>query len=152
MTGTMTVTRTALTEAAQQMGLRSEASIWGRWIRFPTDRGTVYIAAAAFGRGYYMWCEAPGLRAPRLYRDARDAIEAGLTCGVNATIPPVRVTVAREPGCQHAPQAHPRVDALTRPVGGRATSTTAAHPGYSSSASQYVRRDHMPHLAASGAA
>lgn len=89
------MTRTPLTEIAHQLGLRSETSIWGRWLRFPTDRGTVYVVQAAFGHGYYMWCEAPGRRTARLYRDPRDAIEAGLMCGTRPTTPLAQVTTIR---------------------------------------------------------
>ncbi len=82
---------TPLIETAQQMGLSVDASIWGRWIRFPGDHSLVYVREAPFGQGYYVLCDAPMLRTAELYRDPREAIEAGL-----------RRTQARQSAVVHA--------------------------------------------------
>jgi hypothetical protein len=69
---------TRLVDVAQEMGLRAEASPFGRWVRFRGEQGLVYVAEAAFGQGYYTWCDTPHERTAEPYLDPTAAIQAGL--------------------------------------------------------------------------
>jgi hypothetical protein len=69
---------TRLVDVAQEMGLRAEASPFGRWVRFRGEQGLVYVAEAAFGKGYYTWCDTPHGRTAEPYLDPTAAIQAGL--------------------------------------------------------------------------
>jgi hypothetical protein len=69
---------TRLVDVAQEMGLRAEASPFGRWVRFRGEQGLVYVAEAAFGQGYYSWCDTPHGRTAEPYLDPTAAIQAGL--------------------------------------------------------------------------
>jgi hypothetical protein len=69
---------TRLLDVAQEMGLRAEASPFGRWVRFHGEQGLVYVAEAAFGQGYYTWCDTPHGRTAEPYLDPTAAIQAGL--------------------------------------------------------------------------
>ena len=69
---------TRLVDVAQEMGLRAEASPFGRWVRFRGEQGLVYVAQAAFGQGYYTWCDTPHGRTAEPYLDPMAAIQAGL--------------------------------------------------------------------------
>ena len=69
---------TRLVDVAQEMGLRAEASPFGRWVRFRGDQGLVYVAKAAFGQGYYTWCDTPYGRTAEPYLDPTAAVQAGL--------------------------------------------------------------------------
>ena len=71
-------TMTRLVDVAQEMGLRAEASPFGRWVRFRGEQGLVYVAQAAFGQGYYTWCDTPHGRTAEPYLDPMAAIQAGL--------------------------------------------------------------------------
>jgi hypothetical protein len=51
---------------------------FGRWVRFPGEQGLVYVAEAAFGQGYYTWCDTPHGRTAGPYLDPTAAIQAGL--------------------------------------------------------------------------
>ena len=62
----------------RELGLAGEASPFGRWIRIWGVHGPVYVAKAAFGRGYYTWDDAAHRRCVGPYDDAREAIRAGL--------------------------------------------------------------------------
>ena len=69
---------TRLVDVAQEMGLRAEVSPFGRWVRFRGEQGLVYVAQAAFGQGYYTWCDTPHGRTAEPYLDPMAAIQAGL--------------------------------------------------------------------------
>src|SRR5919197_1068398 len=71
-------TMTRLVDAAHEMGLRAEVSPFGRWVRFRGEQGLVYVAEAAFGQGYYTWCDTPHGRTAEPYLDPTAAIQAGL--------------------------------------------------------------------------
>src|SRR5215813_6905362 len=60
------------------LGLQGEISPLGRWARLQGERGTVYVAHAAFGEGTYSWCDTPQERTAHLYLDAAEAIQAAL--------------------------------------------------------------------------
>jgi hypothetical protein len=47
-------------------------------VRFRGEQGLVYVAEAAFGQGYYTWCDTPHGRAAEPYLDPMAAIQAGL--------------------------------------------------------------------------
>jgi hypothetical protein len=69
---------TRLVDVVQEMGLEAEGSPFGRWVRFRGEQGLVYVAQAAFGQGYYTWCDTPHGRAVEPYLDPAEAIQAGL--------------------------------------------------------------------------
>ena len=46
--------------------------------RLRGERGTVYVAEAAFGSGYYSWCDTPQQRTAQPYLDPAEAIQAAL--------------------------------------------------------------------------
>jgi hypothetical protein len=76
---------TRLVDVAQEMGLRAEASPFGRWVRFRGEQGLVYVAEAAFGQGYYTWCDTPHGRTAEPYLDPTAAIQAGLRRAARCT-------------------------------------------------------------------
>ena len=67
-----------LVAISQAMGLEAEASPRGRWIRFRSAEGHVYVSAAVFGQGYYTWDDAEHPEAVGPYIDPHEAIRAGL--------------------------------------------------------------------------
>ena|SRR5437868_1789523 len=67
-----------LNRALQDLGLEGEVSPVGRWARLRGERGTVYVAEAAFGMGYYSWCDVPQERTALPYLDPLEAIQAAL--------------------------------------------------------------------------
>jgi hypothetical protein len=75
---TGTAAMTHLVDTLERLGLAPEESLDGRWIKFRGARCAVYIVEAAWGLGYYTWCDAPHERTVEFYRDAHTAIEAGL--------------------------------------------------------------------------
>jgi hypothetical protein len=62
----------------EDLGLEGEVSPLGRWARLRGERGTVYVAHAAFGSGYYSWCDTPQEHTPHPYLDPAEAIQAAL--------------------------------------------------------------------------
>jgi hypothetical protein len=62
----------------EDLGLEGEVSPLGRWVRLHGERGTVYVAEAAFGAGYYSWCDTPQERTALPYLDPVEAIQAAL--------------------------------------------------------------------------
>jgi hypothetical protein len=75
---------TPLVEALDALGLNGEIELAGRWVRLAGERCAVYIVEAAWGTGYYTWCDDERERAVQLYRDPATAIRAGLAraaCG-----------------------------------------------------------------------
>ena len=62
----------------EDLGLEGEVSPLGRWARLRGERGTVYVAHAAFGAGYYSWCDTPQEHTAYPYLDPAEAIQAGL--------------------------------------------------------------------------
>jgi len=62
----------------EELGLEGEVSPLGRWARVQGERGTVYVAHAAFGEGYYSWCDAPQERTAQPFLDPAEAIQAAL--------------------------------------------------------------------------
>ena len=69
---------TRLVDVIQELGLRGEVSPFGRWVRLQGEQGPVYVAQAAFGQGYYSWCDTPHGHAAEPYLDPVEAIQAGL--------------------------------------------------------------------------
>jgi hypothetical protein len=69
---------TRLLDALRTLGLEGEVALAGRWVKLRGERRTVYVAEAAWGSGYYTWCDDPEERAIELYRNPTEAIEAGL--------------------------------------------------------------------------
>jgi hypothetical protein len=76
-----------LMEAMQSLGLQGEAGRSGRWIRFQRGHCAVYVVEAAWGEGYYAFCDAltedpscedPGRRSGALFLDPVRAIETCL--------------------------------------------------------------------------
>jgi hypothetical protein len=53
---------TQLTEALHRLGLEGEQSLGGRWVKLPGERCAVYVIEAAYGMGYYTWCDTPQAR------------------------------------------------------------------------------------------
>ena len=49
-----------------------------RWVRLRGEQGPVYVAHAAFGQGYYTWCDTAHGHAAEPYLDPVEAIQAGL--------------------------------------------------------------------------
>jgi hypothetical protein len=96
---------TRLVDVAQEMGLRAEVSPFGRWVRFRGEQGLVYVAEAAFGQGYYSWCDTPHGRAAEPYLDPTAAIQAGLQRAARRTadeeagrdIPPITAAARTAP-------------------------------------------------------
>ena len=62
----------------EKLGLEGEISPLGRWVRLQGEHGTVYVARAGFGTGYYSWCDSPQERNALPYLDAVEAIQAAL--------------------------------------------------------------------------
>jgi hypothetical protein len=71
-------TMTRLVDVIQELGLRGEVSPFGRWVRLRGEQGLVYVAQAAFGQGYYSWCDTPHEHVAEPYLDPVEAIQAGL--------------------------------------------------------------------------
>ncbi len=71
-------TMTRLTDALHGLGLEGEESLGGRWVKLRGERCAVYVIEAAWGMGYYTWCDDPHARAVEFYRDPVAAIQAGL--------------------------------------------------------------------------
>ena len=69
---------TRLVEALRLLSLPGEADLGGRWVKLQGERGAVYVVEAAWGHGYYTWCDVPEERAVERYRDPVEAIQAGL--------------------------------------------------------------------------
>ncbi len=69
---------TRLLEALRALGLEGEVGLSGRWVKVRGDRCSVYVYEAAWDGGYYTWCDDPGDRTVEFYRDATEAIQAGL--------------------------------------------------------------------------
>lgn len=67
-----------LVAVSRAMGLEAEASPRGRWIRFRSAEGSVYVSEAVFGQGYFTWDDAEHPEAAGPYVDPREAIRAGL--------------------------------------------------------------------------
>jgi len=60
------------------LGLEGEVSLSGRWLELRGERFTVYVAEAAWGGGYYTWCDGPDRRTVEFYLDPAEAIRNGL--------------------------------------------------------------------------
>ena len=69
---------TRLVEALRSMGLDGEITLGGRWVKLQGERCSVYVVEAAWGAGYYTWCDVPEERAVQYYADPAAAIQAGL--------------------------------------------------------------------------
>ena len=67
-----------LSAVLAELGLEGEVSPLGRWARLQAERGMVYVAKAAFGEGYYSWCDTPQERSAQPYLDPAEAIQAAL--------------------------------------------------------------------------
>jgi hypothetical protein len=71
-------TMSRLEEVLGTLGLTAETSLDGRWIKLRGARCAVYVVEAAWGTGYYTWCDDPCDRTVEFYRDPHVAIRAGL--------------------------------------------------------------------------
>ena len=69
---------TQLVEALRVLGLEGELSLSDRWAKLQGQQCSVYVVEAPWGSGYYTWCDDPEVRSVEFYRDATEAIEAGL--------------------------------------------------------------------------
>ena len=69
---------TRLIEALEPLGLDGEIALGGRWVKIQGERCAVYVVEAAWGAGYYTWCDDPEERAVQFYADPAAAILAGL--------------------------------------------------------------------------
>jgi hypothetical protein len=69
---------TRLVDALQALGLHGEIILSGRWVKLVGERCSVYVAEAAWGAGYFTWCDDPQARTVEFYRDPVEAIQAGL--------------------------------------------------------------------------
>jgi hypothetical protein len=67
-----------LAQCLRTSAWRGEVSPLGRWARLQGEQGTVYVAEAAFGSGYYSWCDTPQQRTAQPYLDPAEAIQAAL--------------------------------------------------------------------------
>ncbi len=69
---------TRLEEALQTLSLEGEVALSGRWVKIQGERCMVYVVEAAWGSGFYTWCDDPRERAAELYLDPVEALRAGL--------------------------------------------------------------------------
>jgi hypothetical protein len=69
---------TPLVEALQMLHLDGEIALGGHWITLRRDGHAVYVVEAAWGGGYYTWCDDPRERSVESYPDPVTAIRAGL--------------------------------------------------------------------------
>jgi len=78
---------TRLVDVMTAMGLHGEVGRSGRWIRFRGEHGAVTVVEAAWGEGYYAFCDGPHADLPRedlttrstkLFLDPVSAIESCL--------------------------------------------------------------------------
>ncbi len=67
-----------LVEALHELQLHGDVQLSGRWIKLDGERCTVYVVEAAWGTGYYTWCDDPLDRKVEVFRDPVEAIRAGL--------------------------------------------------------------------------
>ncbi len=67
-----------LVEALHELGLHGEVQLSGRWAKLDGERCTVYVVEAAWGVGYYTWCDDPLDRKVEVYHDPVEAIQAAL--------------------------------------------------------------------------
>ncbi len=89
---------TRLAEALQALGLEGEIDLAGRWVKVGGDRCSVYVYEAVWDGGYYTWCDDPGDRTVEFYRDATEAIQAGLRRAAGGTASEAAGTAAMEGG------------------------------------------------------
>ena len=71
-------TVTPLADALRDLGLNGHISHGGRWLTLAGDRFRVFVVESSRG-GFLTWCDDPGERAVIFVRDAREAIELGLS-------------------------------------------------------------------------
>ncbi len=69
---------TRLVEALRSLGLDGEIALSGRWVKLQGERSVVYVVEAAWGAGYYTWCDDREERAVQFYADPAEAVQAGL--------------------------------------------------------------------------
>ena len=69
---------TPLADALRQLGLNGDISLEGRWLTLPGDRFRVFVVESSRG-GFFTWCDDPAERAVIFCRDAREAIQVGLS-------------------------------------------------------------------------
>ena len=69
---------TRLVEALLSSGIDGEIALGGRWVKLQGVRCAVYVVEAAWGAGYYTWCDDPEERTVQFYADPAGAVEAGL--------------------------------------------------------------------------
>ena len=67
-----------LVDALHELGLEGEQSLEGRMVKLHGERCAVYVVEAAWGMGYYTWCDDPEAREVKFYREPVAAIRAGL--------------------------------------------------------------------------
>lgn len=69
---------TRLEDALQALNLEGEIALSGRWVKVQGECCMVYVVEAAWGGGFYTWCDDPQERAAELYLDPVEALHAGL--------------------------------------------------------------------------
>ncbi len=69
---------TRLVDAIQELGLRTETNLGGRWAKLHGERASFYVAETAWGGGFLTWCDAPCSRVVEFYPDPVQAIQSGL--------------------------------------------------------------------------
>ncbi len=69
---------TRLVDALHALGLDGEVTLSGRWVKLDGEHCPVYVVEAAWGAGYFTWCDDPQARTVEFYRDPVEAIQAGL--------------------------------------------------------------------------
>ncbi len=69
---------TRLVEALRSLELDGEIALGGRWVKLQGAHCPVYVVEAAWGAGYYTWCDDPEERAVQFYAGPAEAVQAGL--------------------------------------------------------------------------
>jgi hypothetical protein len=67
-----------LTETAAALRVPFETSESGRWIRFPSDCGQVYVAEGHWENNYVLWCDCPDRHIQERYMSPEEAVQAGI--------------------------------------------------------------------------
>ena len=69
---------TRLEDALQALNLKGEVALSGRWVKVQGERCMIYVVEAAWGGGFYTWCDDPQERAAEMYLDPVEALRAGM--------------------------------------------------------------------------
>ncbi len=69
---------TRLVEALRGLALTGDVAAGGHWIEIQGEHCVVYVVETSGGAQFYTWCDNPVAREIEVYRDATQAITAGL--------------------------------------------------------------------------